>query len=387
MTTTATVVSLNYSEWNIPAVDQEMQGACEANAVCVDIQKEMLIAHHPVEALARQFMFNDAHIIMGTFPSNGGLTDAASFSSTITHGIAKEAWFGYGGGDEFIVPPPVVYDQAATQKALSYTNISIYQNYMGLVNSIAEQIQHGKGVLASTLNMPVVGMDTIWGGHKIFFDKVDYVNHTLGFQNSYGPNYGVNADGHGEIKFTDALHITALDVCNGFAGIDLTYTTNKTMVSEIICTGFNRSMEANGIQWYSHLMDGGLTATNAANGIFASAESHAIFDGLTNQQTADILYFNATGRHDNAAYFSHLLDSGYTKGDVTINLINAVWNGYDTVDAHDRMVNRVAVSNEFGIAFQADDFHHAASVASLVGITNDANTVEAGKLSLWHALG
>lgn len=393
MTTIATVVSLNNSAWSIMPVDQQRQGACEANAICVEIQTQMKIAHHDIAPLSRQFLYNDTRIIMHTFPADSGSTDAAAFSSSITHGIANESLFIYGGGNEAVVPPSSVYDQAATQKALSYTSLSVYDNYMIMIGNVATQIEHGKGVLISVQDMRLDDGYTIWGGHKVFVTGVDYANQKVEFQNSWGATWGPQGNGHGHINFQDfknfgATGVQAMDVCNGFAGIDLTWTANKMLAAaDYIVIG--RSSEHSGNVYYDNLLTaGGVNNAALLDGFIASGEGQALYGGKTNTQFVQALYPHLCGRAADAGaipFYANQLDNGQSRGALADQLLK-YWLGHSGTSDGDFAVNCQTVSSNAAITYQADDNHHGALVASLVGITSDANTVESGKMALWHAL-
>lgn len=390
MTTISTSISLQRHAG--PTYDQGAQGACVAFAYAAALTLQLDECNVNLGALSQQFIYNDTRIMTGSFPSDVGSVIQYAQTSTITHGVALASMFAYG--DPSATPSPTVYADAATRKVLSFSALNIYQSYTGLVASISEKLMQGKPVLVTAAGTKLSDGEYITQNHEYLIVGKDDASQTLTFQNSWGPYW--SGDGYGQIKYSEftasvpGFILYGLDVINGFAGHDWTWTANRIEIAKFYAGFLGRCGEHDGIIGWAQGLDGGVTMTQAANAFYGSAEAQAKYGAMSSVQYVNAIYTAATARiADSGAvtYFSGLLDSGTQRGDLAYSIFHWIDIGNDTQAANDRLDNLATVSMNYGITMGIDGSHAALAASCLANVTDNADTVQAAIVGIETALG
>lgn len=371
MSTYARTTSI--ARWSNPIeLDQAGWNACIPAAVTRVLQLQNFESGKPHPELSTQYSFNDSVYL-------NNYSDALNFNvvmrSMSAHGVPLASDYPWLAGYQNQSPPPDwITARAFGHTITGYSSITVSQN--GMINAAlaATQISHGAVVLISTRNIPFLSGDTIIDGHELAVDTINFRAGTVSGFNSYGPTW--HGDGRFDIRISDFVNrgadgLTSMNIITGFDGADWSYTKTKTDVAELYVDLFFRPVDGGGQKWYSNLIDAEhLTLTNAANGLCASAEGRAIFDPLTHNQQANALANNIIGWGD-TGYYAQKLDNGLSLGDIAAMMSSAVHAGAAGQIALDRLVNRTNASDWSG--------HFQIPHASLVGVTDNADTVEVFK--------
>jgi Ca2+-binding RTX toxin-like protein len=155
-------------------------------------------------------------------------------------------------------------------------------------------------------------------------------------------------------------------------------------VTQLYVALFGRAPDAEGLGFWSGLLERGLSVANVADAMFATQPARAYYpSGLANEQLIASFYLNVLGRPADAgglAYWTAKLGAaGATPGSVIADMVDVV-SHYDGTDPAGLLSaalfdNRAAAALFYG--------EHGGSIANaagvLVGVTTDAATVLAAR--------
>lgn len=396
MSTIATTISL--VQYSGTIFDQGTEGSCKANQICgaLALMSNEYGVHIP--DLARQQLYNDTRTFMGSFNTDSGSIAASAEKAATTIGIANESSFAYGPENLYVKPDASVYSQAATQKVSSFSHAPVEGGVSYVSNYIGNMLMQGKPVLVDAYVHYGFGVDPnsflnpINGGHAYLVVGVDYASSTYTVQNSWGTQWANG--GYGTIKFSDLPGIgptsgpvgapyqdlLGLSTINGFEGHDVQWTSSRHSVAELYVGILGRCSENSGMMFYDHALSNGVNLSQEADFLIGSAEGQTLYGSMTNSQFASSIYSSVIGRAIDSggqSFWTAALDGGMSRGAVAEMIINTVDGGNDTVSSHDRLANLATVAMNYALTYQIDGTHQDAAHAALVGVTSDANTVQA----------
>ena len=356
--------------------------------------------------LSPMFEYNNTRIEQNTFNKDTGSNPDTALYAAKKYGICDESLFTYSPNNLYVKPSDAAYQNALTHKIDSYKTLDPNVTYTTMRDQIKHYLIEGKEILTTIKVRPFIDGesgplpaqiswsnnpgDPIRGLHEIaIIGADDSLNGgSYIFKNQWTTGYGDN--GYGTIKYTQFSpqmgDLIMAEVLTGSNGMNFEFTNNKTIVSEIYCGIFNRSAENSGLEFWAGCLDRGAKASDVANALFTSSEANYL-KGLDSVKTVDLLYENIVGRKPDIGgekFFANLLDVGYTKGEVAFGMISEMHKGLDPNTG--RFENRALMSNLYGITYHADDNHHDVAVSSLIGITNDFQSVEVKKIGVHEAL-
>lgn len=397
MSTIPTSISL--VSFSGPIYDQQQQGSCVANAYCADIMLQANEYHQSLPKLSAQFVYNDTRMLMNTFPNDSGSVVSYAQKAVTTDGVANESSFTYGGGNECVAPSQAVYDEAATQKVLSFTALNIYQSYGNIANTIKQYLLQGKGVLCTTQELTLADGTYIQGGHEFIIVGADDNTGMYTIQNSWGAGWGNN--GYGQIKYTEFAvgwghptnELLGLDVINGFKGVDVTWTIERTRVAQLYASVLNRSGENFGITAWADVVKNGMSLSSLSNIFYNSNEGQKLYKAMDDGQYINQLFHNILNRDVDKPgldFFKSQLASGMSRGDLAYGIMHCIdtYTGTDasTKASHDFLENRTTVSMNYGITYQVNGDHYDAAVNSLQNVTDDADSIHIALVGIQHAV-
>ena len=379
---------------NIPvsdtgAIRNQIYNSCAAEAVKSAIYDFTTKAGHTRDVSVYFDYWNGRAIVGNQYidSGTGAVSNLNNLIAAKTTGYAEKSVWSEDNGHMFMKPSEAAYTNAAEFKLEGYHALNPYVSWGGWSSQINTELMHGKGVILVYDNFEgiagqhvfyVTGKQTGDSGISEFIDK-----------NSWGTGYGDN--GYGTLKYTESLNIKAGYVIDAAGGIDATWTEARGDIALLYAAILGRSGEHDGIVGWVDAIDNGVSMADIANAFVHSPEGELKYGGLTNYEKAGAFYFNATGRvADQAGHdlFTYQLDhNGWTDGYLAEHLIGWIDDGKDTQMANDRLENLETVSMNFGITYQASGEHYGAAVASLVGVTDNADTVITAIIGIQNALG
>ena len=428
--------------------NQGNEGSCVANAVCEAIRIQSREYHRDVGELAREQIYYDARTDKTV---DTGTTAVKLLNAAMVTGIAsQDVALPYMGEDApgstmYQKPSQAVYSDAATQKVLGYTDLSGYLVFKGGVfangiefdvptlqkqvhDAIGTQLMQGKAVLMG-FDVPKWFYNDIGYG-KPLAQQTNQQDHTLisgspgheviivGMddnlnggsyivQNSWGGAWGDNGyasvpykflgDGYTHTGFMPKVFdINSLVVVDGFQGVDVKWTPERSSVAMVYASVLDRAVEHEALDFWATPLKNGASLQQITNSIMASNEATQKYGGLSTTAFVKEMYLNTLGRAADTSglgFWSGKIDTGVmTRGDVAYNLMTAVLNtngtaGAPTAAEHDFLVNRTTVAENYGLTYQIDGTHLSVAQHALDNVTSNADSVQVALVGIQQAMG
>ena len=164
--------------------------------------------------------------------------------------------------------------------------------------------------------------------------------------------------------------------------------TIQDQVTELYLGFFGRAPDAAGFGYWSNaLATGGATVQGVANGFAQTPEFVANYGGLTPVQQVTKIYLNVLNRAPDAnglTYWTGLLNSGSSIGSVVYGIVNAAFTQTGTADGL-LVQNKVTVGEYFAAVLASNDTALAATAYNLV--TSAASSVVAAEAAITQGSG
>jgi len=160
----------------------------------------------------------------------------------------------------------------------------------------------------------------------------------------------------------------------------------RTQVSELYVALFGRAPDGEGLGFWVGELDSGKSLTDVANTMYATAPARAYYPAfLTNGEIIESFYQNVLGRAADAeglAFWTAKLNAaGATPGSVINEMITVVAKSNPADLSAEGVVSQNLFNNKVAVAqwYGEQNGTIAGATAILVGVTDDAATVEAAK--------
>lgn len=168
---------------------------------------------------------------------------------------------------------------------------------------------------------------------------------------------------------------------------DMHYTDSRVWANKFYVALFNRGAEVSGMDYWAHLIDGGMSLSNAASAMAGCTEAKEIYTPeMSNQDIVKTFYNNVLGRETDQSGLQYWTNQLATKsfGQCTVDMINAVMNysGTDQLGLQSKALfeNKLAVST-YNAIMRADDNVQTCE-GLLQHVTADVNTVTVAEIGL-----
>lgn len=234
------------------------------------------------------------------------------------------------------------------------------------------------------------GTDSMDVGHAVVIVGVDDTLNGGSYivKNSWGTGWGDG--GYGTIKYTqfgpnsDLIGAYAL---TGFDGLDFTYSADRTAVADKYALILGRAGEISGIDFWAnaHLSGGQL-----AQALVYSSEGQVIYGNQSDSQFVETMYhriLNRASDADGMQFYTNLLQHGYTRGDVMSAVIDAIASQNGEQAAHELFMDRANVAEYISIAMQYAGGKDVVTHDILAQVTGDATAMEIIKIGAHDLMG
>jgi hypothetical protein len=395
--------------------DQGQLGTCAENAEAAVIN---MLNHQlglPEYDISRLQSYYDYRAANGPAAINTdtGTNIPAMLRNSETIGLAPESDWVYDISKFTQKPSDQAYTDAASHKILSF--FDIHEPYAMNSNVFRDMVKswldQGKfpiiGFTVKTwytqehgpigaLNPANSAADQGFGGHAgVIVGADDNLCGGAGgyiVRNSWGTGYGDNGDmviPYSEFpgivlnSSTGQYNIITFDVITGWMGKDLTWSSERKIVSNLYVELFGRAADIAGLDYWSGQYKGGMSLAAIAQTFNQSPEFTATFGSLTTSQKIDQLYVNAFGHHADTAglnYWSGQVTDAASLAQTEQNIINGAQGSDITA-----LANKNDVSMYFAASSQLNDLTEAHHVMNFNPL--DSAAMQAEKMGIPHDMG
>lgn len=159
----------------------------------------------------------------------------------------------------------------------------------------------------------------------------------------------------------------------------------QTQVSQLYVAIFGRASEGEGNKYWQ---TNGTTMSNVANTMLATTDAQAYFGNSldTNLSFIQYIYLNTLNKTyaqdpDGIDYWTNLLDSGLSRGEVIAKLIIAAQDETNAGNAQNQFNNRVEISNYAAdnVEKVPSDYATSLSFSNGIPVTHETSTLESAK--------
>jgi hypothetical protein len=389
--------------------DQETIGSCTANAT-VSALELMAQRAGKFNNLSRLFLYFTTREYENRIGQDGAvLRDAMKMANQ--RGVSLEMTYPYDVSKVDSLPPTEVYKEAKQRLVSSYEAVTLNpDSFLVSANNIKAAIAAGHPVVVAlklrrrvfSISGPLSEHNKIdttqpgyndWvGNHAVTI--VGYDDDLSGgmfiIENSWGTQWG--DQGYWGYSYSLVNEIYEAWVVKGFEEIGSDFTEQRTRINQLYVALFGRAAERGGMDYWASQLTSKSDA-QVAQEMYDCEPSRVYYPShLTNEEIITRFYTNVLGRSPDAgglSYWTAQLDSGLTKGQVIINMLDAV-TGYTGIDSaalqsKSLLANKVAVSLYFSVSLKSDDLFAAS--AALNQVTHSPATITAAKVSIINSLG
>ncbi|WP_198119307.1 DUF4214 domain-containing protein [Massilia rhizosphaerae] len=411
--------------------DQGSENSCVANAICQAIRLESREYHLDTGELARNQIYYDYRFANQHADTDTGAGIPEMLDVAKKVGIAAQANAAPYNGSLYLQPSASTEANAATQKVIDYkdyTDWLMYKNgdhnqplangpsgvggYDGAQQDanvkvlIEQQLMQGKAVivdgdipewlhsefgpLSNQLGRYDQDNSTVGRHAFLIVGKDDTLNDGKGayiVENSWGTSWGDRGYGTLPYDFIEqSVHIVGIAVVQNFKNVDTAWTQARSDIATLYVGTLGRAVDHSGLEYWVGQENSGVSLSSIANALVTSGEAAQKYGSLSSTAYVDQMYMNLFGRHvvgSEANVWVNELNSGVTRGNVTLDIIHSAQNSTGT--DHDALVNRGTVSETYAATYQLNNSAEAAT--AIAAVTSNADTVQVALTGVQHDMG